>query len=97
MRVLFYSASYVLRRAGRLSPASQARAHEQLPAPEVVLVSGKSGAGWSLPTWREFANARRESLRVDLLRTIDELEAEESALTQRYVENWKGGSTDDTA
>jgi len=55
-----------------------------MPEPEVVMVSGRPSEGWTLATWREVAATRRQSLQQDLLAAIEELEAEEAELAEKY-------------
>jgi len=55
-----------------------------MPDPEVVMVSGRPSEGWTLATWREVAATRRQSLQQDLLTAIEELEAEEAELVEKY-------------
>lgn len=48
------------------------------------MVSGRPSEGWTLATWRKVAATRRQSLQQDLLAAIEELEAEEVELAEKY-------------
>lgn len=52
------------------------------------MVSGRPAAGWTLATWREWAEKRRSPLREDVLAVLDELEREEQPLIERYFNRW---------
>lgn len=88
MTQFLYTAGYVMRRAGRKSPSAGVQLQRHLPSPEGVLVSDRAAAAWTLKTWRSVAQTRRLPLREDLLATLDELEEEQAALTDRYVTRW---------
>lgn len=79
-----YTGQYLLKRAGRTSPNAFSQIKAHMPEPEVVLVSGRPAAGWTLETWRKVAATRAHKLQQDMLAAIDELEAEEAELTQKY-------------
>lgn len=79
-----YSGQYLLKRAGRTSPNAFSQIKAHMPEPETVLVSGRSATGWTLETWRKVAKTRAQQLQEDMLAAIDELEAEEAALIQKY-------------
>ena len=85
MTQFFYTAQHMMRQAGRKSPTAAVQLKPYMPAPEVVMVSGRGAAGWSLSTWRPVAKTRRSPLKEDLLGVIDRLQAEESDLGYKYT------------
>lgn len=84
MTQFFYTGQYLFRRTGRTSPNAFSQIKDHMPEPEVVMVSGRPSAGWSLGTWRKVAATRAPKLQQDLLAAIDELEAEEAELVPKY-------------
>ena len=85
---LFYSVYVIAARAKRsVSTARQWLAH--MPAPDGVLVGNKESVGWELETWRRFALSRTgpksADLQKDLLRVVEELQAEEALLLRRHM------------
>lgn len=83
MTQFYYSGQYMVKRAKRSANVYQQFSHHMPPA-EAVLVSGRAAAGWSLSTWRQIAETRKESLRKDLLIAIGELQQEEAELAKKY-------------
>jgi len=79
----YYGVQEMARKADR-SASSGRQWAQQLPAPEVVMVSSRPAGGWRLDTWKKFADARQEPLRADLLKTIAKFEEEELALYRKY-------------
>lgn len=84
MTQFYYSGQYFLKRAGRTSPNAFAQIKNVMPAPEAVMVSGRAAAGWSLPTWRQVAQSRQERLKKDMLAAAEELQTEETELSEKY-------------
>lgn len=84
MTRLYYTGRYLMKRSGRPSPNAFSQFQHQMPAPEVVMVSGRAAAGWSLKTWRRIAATRSGRLQEDMLAAIEQLEEEEHELRKKY-------------
>ena len=76
MTQYFYGTRDMSRRAGRaINTAVQW--DQVLPEPDIVLFNGnKPSKGWTLATWKTFAESRREPLRTDLLNVLETIEQE---------------------
>lgn len=86
MTQLYYTAQFMMQRAGRKSPSAAVQLEKNLPVPDAVIVMPKRGTpGFSLLTWEQFAKTRQPKLREDLLKVIKELREEESTLVEKYT------------
>lgn len=86
MTQFYYGGAYLMKRAGRRSMNSfyQLRHRGFLPAPEIVLVSGRPASGWTLETWKKCVKSLEDPLRGDLLKVIKALEKEEAQLAKEH-------------
>lgn len=85
MTQFYYTAQFIMRRAGRKSPTAAVQLKPHMPTPEAVMVSERGAVGWSLATWQQVAKTRQPKLQHDLLKVIAELRAEEAALAEKYT------------
>lgn len=83
MTEFYYGVQEMARKANRSASSGQ-QWYRNMPPAEAVMVSKRSAAGWTLETWKEFAESRQEPLRGDLLKTIETLEADERDLYRKF-------------
>lgn len=89
----FYTLVEMGREVGRSASAARQWANT-LPVPDAVIPSASSEtAGWTLDTWRSFAETRTENrnngaLKADMLAAIQRLEDREQERIVAYKNEW---------